>query len=171
MTSPDQVGGIVAVWSRRFRKHLLCRIDRMHKLDKIIRRCWWSRRFCSQIVALQFFSGSTIPIKNMYGRQSILTTQNADVAQTNMSIAYLSFMKLFTTKNNFALHVHHKYIRASPNRVLPRKVANWCATTNIRKPQITANSITANYSKLLDLQLPQITTHYRKWPLSIVNYR
>ena len=46
------------------------------------------------IVALQFCNDKTIAIKHAYERQSILSVQNADVAQTILDATYLRFMIL-----------------------------------------------------------------------------
>ena len=51
------------------------------------------------IVALQFCSGKTIPIKIAYERPHILTTQNATVAKTIVGINDLNFMKIVKTHN------------------------------------------------------------------------
>ena len=46
-----------------------------------------------------------IPIRNDYKRKPVLTTQNTDVAQTSVGVAYLSFIEC--VKSGDEIDVHH----------------------------------------------------------------
>ena len=59
------------------------------------------------IVALQFCNGKKNPNINVYKLQSVLTLQNADVAETSVGVTYLRFMHhIHLRMANKPQHVH-----------------------------------------------------------------